>query len=43
MVHEDSTDAKSKAVVAVLFSAKAGKSSKLLPDVRTYVACKLTR
>jgi hypothetical protein len=32
MVHEDST--KSKAVVAVLFSSKAGKPSKLLGDVR---------
>ncbi|XP_066390335.1 alpha carbonic anhydrase 6-like isoform X4 [Miscanthus floridulus] len=31
MVHEDST--KSKAVVAVLFSTKAGKPSKLLGDV----------
>ncbi|KAL5677589.1 hypothetical protein ACJX0J_013720, partial [Zea mays] len=36
MVHEDSTDAKSKAVVAVLFSAKAGKSSKLLRDLKPY-------
>ncbi|CAD6218983.1 unnamed protein product [Miscanthus lutarioriparius] len=34
MVHEDST--KSKAVVAVLFSTKAGKPSKLLGDLKPY-------
>lgn len=33
MVHEDSS--KSKAVVTVLFSTKAGKHSKLLGDVRS--------